>query len=190
MNHWHLFFLPPNPLFMIISDYARLQSKYHNLNLFMLIFSSWNTIYLPPLIGTFVGCLGPFWSLNGFFLNLKNDSKDKNPTKWPVLCGYLDSLIVCWTRCNVSRAFHSKQIKDFSPFCHEYCAPKSLMWKWFGLERLFLRKDCIKGENSYCISCWFVIYLKATSVVYTVSEVWCFNSFGVMTRWTWYRAPG
>lgn len=140
--------------------------------------SPWNTSLhlLEPLFNAWVYV--DLWKL---ILWVKHDSKDNNPTN---VCAQvhknvrqpghkrplngrcyvdLDSLIVCWTHCNVTWMYpeHFNQTLDLSPFRHEYYAPKSLMWTWF--EDLDW-KDCF----------WEKIALKGKYLIVTVelSFIW------------------
>lgn len=57
---------------------------------------------------------------------------------------------------------YSKQTKDFTVFSLILDTEKfnvKVIWRR-GLERLFLREDCIKGKKMYCHCCWILIYLN------------------------------
>lgn len=123
-----------------------------------------------------------------------------------------DSLIVCWTHCNVTwmypEHFKSKRTKDLSPFCHEYYAQKHLMWRWFedlDWKDCFWEKIALKGKNVIVTVVEFS-FIWRQHRPYTLSmrqqlmshcvktfqhlKVLCIYSVGVLTRLTCCRAPG
>lgn len=110
---------------------------------------------------------------------VKHDSKNKESHKWNVCtkmswtqastkmtAGCVDSLIVYWTHCNVTRMsiqsiLLQSKLKISHHFCLEYYAPKSFNVKviWRLEKDCFWEKIALKGEKSYR---WILVYLKST----------------------------
>lgn len=123
--------------------------------------SPWNTFFLH-LLKPFACCLGLCWAMNTPFRGKARQhiwnvcaqaqqcktTWTQASTKW---FADLDSVIVCWTHCNVTWMYPENFFYESKhKICHKYYAQKSLMWMWFedlDWKQWFWENTALKGKH-------------------------------------------